>query len=173
MKIPPLWVKPGAVDPVNGLNTQPGNRCGKLLRTTPSDSQRARMSTQRLHFLEIPATPAPGPGHWSGGGGGSIVCQASSWALSPEQGSGMFAAADSPPPLPGWEPSGGGRRHPGLRTQPVQGGPGRLQAEKLTACRAPPAQDVWEDTRLPRPGALGLESTGAQAAASPPGLSLL
>ena len=34
-----------------------------------------------------------------------------------------------------------------------------MQAEKLTAHQAPPAQDAWEDMRLPHPGALGLEST--------------
>lgn len=50
-------------------------------------SQKSEDQLEKLHFLEIPAEPAPGPRAVHGGGergAGSIVCPASSWVLSPE-----------------------------------------------------------------------------------------
>ena len=99
----------------------------------------------------------PGAPEW-GRGGASIVCQAAA-GLSPLNW-GQECCSCRLTPAPTRVGAKRGRKAaPGLRTQPVQGGPGRLQAEE------PPAQGAWED-------APGLQSPGAQAAASPSGLSL-
>lgn len=152
-------MKPGAVDPMNGLNTQPGNQRGKLLRTTPSDRQRTRMPTQRLHFLEIPATPAPGPGHWSRGGGGGHCLPGEQLGSLPRTGVRNVHSCRLTPAPSRVGAKRGREAAPGPEDTARPGRPGRLQAEKLTAHQAPPAQDAWEDMRLPHPGALGLEST--------------
>ena len=47
---------------MNGTARHDSQR-SKFLRKSPSDRQNIR-PTQTLHFLEIPATPAPGPEHW-------------------------------------------------------------------------------------------------------------
>lgn len=117
-----------------------------------------------------------GHGEWGQGEqgrGASIVCQASSWALSPELWVRNVRSCrlPAPPPQPGWEPSGGGRLPgPEDRAHPGRNGKSVHREAEPARSRAPPAQDARGGCTAHLPtGAQGPESAGAQAAAQPSG----
>lgn len=133
----------------------------------------------RLTFstLEIPAAQTPAPGQSAegaqrarGGREGAPLSARSSWALSPEPGSGMFAAVDSPstlrPPPSRWELGGGGRlQGPGGRGQQGRGWAGRARPQLSQqreagqswyfSCRQPSSSPSPSSSPNPAPPAQG------------------